>query len=537
MTSTQRIFGSEGTDLIETVHLYGDNQLLLVARSGDLGATGSAISVIKTTIELESFTSSRIQDNRRLIPYASALADDGSVVVMGASNDGTVSNGTFNQFFARVGSTGNLITSRYWGLNNTNDQIFGCIQSSTGDFVSCGFKTNGSTSAERRPTIRKTNAQGFVIWSKEFNQSDRSQLQNVVEVNDGYVFSGHTRQTGQFNTLLVKTDFDGNLIWSRNIDINGVNTSGETSNNNRREIIALADGSILMRLRHRDNSTGARRHTAIVKVDQSGSVVWSRRVDFGQRDVELNGLLVGHGTNEYLIVGHSNALSESNIDGVVLSFFDSPTGPQSNWLNLLVGPGRDELRAGVKFQSGQDKGYIFVGDTDSFTNGTDRDAWIVRTDANGGGWSNSQMDCWAENLPFSFSNLPLTVSSAGGSLSDWHQVVTNSASATPESLVPINNDNLCGNQEFIVNVETLSEEVPFTIYPNPTQGEVSLRLAGSFHTNQVELKVYNLSGQLVHNERLVGEDRINLQHLERAMYILVIEAENKVVGRERLIVH
>lgn len=542
LMATQRIFGAEGIDMIESVHHIGNDELVMVARTADNSSSNSSISIVRTTVQLESFSSVRVHDGNRLIPYASAIDDDGSVVVVGVSNAATTSSGTFNQTFTRVGVEGNLLSHRNWGLDNRNDQLYGCVRDASGDFVSCGFRSSETTIDSRRPLLRKTNAQGFVIWSKVFSQTARSEFRNVAEVSDGYVFSGYTNQTGEHNTLLVKTDFDGNLIWSRIIDINNVTTNSQTGNNNRRDLFVTNDGSILIRVRYRENVTNARRHTAVVKVDPTGSVLWSKRIDFGQRDLELNSIIEGHDNGEYIIVGHSNALSEDNIDGVVLSFTDGEAGPEPNWLNLFVGPGRDEIRSGVKFQTGPTKGYILIGDTDSYTSSTDRDAWIIRTNAQGGNWSNANMDCWADNLPFAFSNLPMTVSSAGGTVTDWHFVVIHEALAESQPLVPINNDNLCGNGViggYVVNIAENSHKSALNLYPNPTYGAVNLSLEGTIASSSQVVKVFNLMGQVAHTQELNGMTNVvlDLSHLERAIYLVVVEDDSRVVLNERLIIH
>jgi hypothetical protein len=81
-----------------------------------------------------------------------------------------------------------------------------------------------------------------------------------------------------------------------------------------------------------------------------------------------------------------------------------------------------------------------------------------------------------------------------------------------------------------------SEEKSVTIYPNPyKQGTLSIDIIGFESSNEVQLKITNLLGQVIHQEILTdtSHKELNLSgQLNESVYFISIEAgENKVVKK------
>ncbi len=73
------------------------------------------------------------------------------------------------------------------------------------------------------------------------------------------------------------------------------------------------------------------------------------------------------------------------------------------------------------------------------------------------------------------------------------------------------------------------------IYPNPARDFVSIELPPNY--SQVSLNIYNLTGQLISQKQITQPNQnILITELGNGMYIFVIQNEDRVIGRERVVV-
>jgi Secretion system C-terminal sorting domain len=72
------------------------------------------------------------------------------------------------------------------------------------------------------------------------------------------------------------------------------------------------------------------------------------------------------------------------------------------------------------------------------------------------------------------------------------------------------------------------------LYPNPAQDFVSIDIPAIYQNPQ--LSIYNLTGQLVAQKQIIGNQQIPISDLGNGMYIFVIQNGDKVIGRHRVVV-
>jgi flagellar hook assembly protein FlgD len=128
---------------------------------------------------------------------------------------------------------------------------------------------------------------------------------------------------------------------------------------------------------------------------------------------------------------------------------------------------------------------------------------------------------------------------------NWFRIYsTKSASITTriDAIQVLNSATVASSQRIGKKETKVTEVIPssegksVTIYPNPYKdGTLSLDILGFESSNEVQLKITNLLGQVIHQEILTDKTHkeLNLSgRLNEAVYFISLEAgENKVVKK------
>ncbi len=73
------------------------------------------------------------------------------------------------------------------------------------------------------------------------------------------------------------------------------------------------------------------------------------------------------------------------------------------------------------------------------------------------------------------------------------------------------------------------------VYPNPAKDLVSIDIPENI--NQAQLSIYNLTGQLVLQKQITQANQtIAIPELSNGMYIFVVQIEDRVIGRQRVVI-
>lgn len=148
--------------------------------------------------------------------------------------------------------------------------------------------------------LLKVSPTGETVWTRTYLSDSVAECGNAVAnaPSGGFVIAGKSLAlNGDTNGLLIKTDAEGNLTWSRTYDAGGY---AEEFNS----VVATSDGGFLMVGRIRSPSSEDWGDLYIVKTDGGGDTMWSRRLgseypDYGQSVQETwdRGFIIG-GTTE-----------------------------------------------------------------------------------------------------------------------------------------------------------------------------------------------------------------------------------------------
>jgi hypothetical protein len=201
----------------------------------------------------------------------------------------------------------------------------------------------------------KTDANGNEIWSKTFGGTDFDLGKSVQETsNGGYIIVGRTWSfgAGDADFYLIKTDANGNETWSK--------TFGGTDIERGQSVQETTDGGYIITGRTWSFG-GGRADVYLIKTDANGNETWSKT--FGGTDWESGNSVQETADGGYIIAGETCPCPEGTGDVYLIK---TNANGNETWSKTFGGTGQE---MGTSVQEIADGEYIIAGDTNSFGNG------------------------------------------------------------------------------------------------------------------------------------------------------------------------
>lgn len=311
-----------GTDDIQWSKTYGTadydlgigNTILQTADGGYFVGTGSKSyhnvsgpAVILVALRLNS-SGDIVWQKRASIPadrsinVRGATLDNGDFIISG--NTTARPGGQDEAYVLKIDQSGNLnwMHSIETGANDG----FTEIKSVDDGYVTAGI-SNGS-----RSLLAKYNKNGLLQWSRNYNQNTTNLFRCVDVLIDGSIISFGEVVDGGISSVrngyLVKTDENGNTIWSKELELDGsVSTH---------QIKALQDGSLICSGSVRRDSNS---DVFITKLSANGNHLWTKFIGTPEGDEFIyfrssNTMLVNDNETNATIVGATDAFEGGNDD-------------------------------------------------------------------------------------------------------------------------------------------------------------------------------------------------------------------------------
>jgi hypothetical protein len=253
----------------------------------------------------------------------------------------------------KVDTSGKVLWSRDYGISGR-----------WGEQVSDG----GYIITSSVPSLLRTNSQGDTLWSRNYELDSYC----VQETSDSdYIMVGDHYEGNEKYLVLLKTDFDGALLWTR--------TYGAPSHNRNSGffIQETSDGDyIITGATGIDTEEFATGYLWLIKTDADGDTLWTQEYGTGEIGTFNKGYCVKETRDGgYIITGYKDYeglwLLKTDIDGDTL------------WTKTYTTPAGG---TGYNVQETQDSGFIVVGNTETLTalsNGANRNLWLIKTDKEG----------------------------------------------------------------------------------------------------------------------------------------------------------
>ena len=186
--------------------------------------------------------------------------------------------------------------------------------------------------------------------------------------DDGCVIAGVIWGMGgmQSAVYLVKTDAHGGKLWCKTFGQGDVNCGNSVQQ-------TLDLGYIVAGTTWPEDEKYS--DIYLVKTDHDGKVIWSRSYGGRWRDE-------GHSVRQttdggYVITGQTDSFGDGNDDVYLVK---TDIGGNEIWSKTYGGSRRDEGRS---VRQTTDGGYVIAGQTDSFGDGNQQKAYLMKTDAEG----------------------------------------------------------------------------------------------------------------------------------------------------------
>ena len=224
--------------------------------------------------------------------------------------------------------------------NNFSDNGYDIIQISTGEYVlvaSYSVNASGTPITNYQGQLIKLTNAGELIWKKEYDFGNATQLTKIIENSDGgFTVCGSANSNGAF---VFKTDASGTEIWRKVLNSNiRLHDITKSSNSNY-----LVCGSI---------TSNQQEDIFVAELSVLGDIVWTKSIDKNNITNEATSIVsVG---SDFIISGY-NRTSGIDLPGFAMKL--NATGDEI-WYKSLEIEGIDQLS---KITLTQDNEILGVG--------------------------------------------------------------------------------------------------------------------------------------------------------------------------------
>lgn len=213
----QRTYGGVHTDKGHSVQQTSDNGYIIAGSTNSMGAGSYDMYLVKTdslgTLQWQKTYGGTANDRGHNVVQTS----DGGYAISGYTY--SFGAGICDMYLVRTDFSGDTLwTTTYGGEQEDLTHYGRCLeQTSDGGFVLTGYTKSFSNGLYDMYLV-KTDSLGNLEWQQNFGGSDMDTGRSVQQLPDGgYIVCGSTKcwGAGLYDIYLVRTDPDGNSLWTR----------------------------------------------------------------------------------------------------------------------------------------------------------------------------------------------------------------------------------------------------------------------------------------------------------------------------------
>jgi len=290
-----RTYGGDNHDLITAVNVTGDG-FVIAGKTTSFGGGNADFYILKTDADGDSLWMTVWGTSRQEHARDVITCTGGGYAVVG--NERLIQNSYPQIVFHRLDSAGNIVNTNNYG-HIGKDESWSIVETFDGGFAIAGI-TDVSNSGQTDVYLVRTNASGDTLWTRNWGGDDDDEGHCVEQTPDGgFVVAGSAMSFGgsDADVYLLRIDAFGDTLWTR--------TYGGSSGDRGRCVRLTSDGGFLV-AGDTDSYGAGQSDMYLVKTDADGDTLWTRTYGLSHDEycnsvVEVN--------NGYTLVGHTESFS------------------------------------------------------------------------------------------------------------------------------------------------------------------------------------------------------------------------------------
>lgn len=407
-------------------------------------------------------------------PYAMTRTSDGGYLIGGNSN--SFGEGSKDIVFLKLNSNGGIEWQKSIG-GYYDEAVLSVIQTSDGDYIAAGWSFSvgaGGTDA----WILKITPNGNLQWQKTYGSKGYDFAHSVVETTDGgIVFVGQSDiASGSDNDVwIVKLDNSGNIVWQK--------TYGGSKDESGRAVLQNPDGTLIVGAWSKSFGNSSSDFW-LLKLNPDGSIIWQKAYLANGED---NFFAIERTKNDgYILVGGSNSIDNSDYDFLVLRV----DGDGSIvWKKAYGGNETDQASSIAIPENG---GFLVAGWSFSFSESISSDILVLKIDEDGN-LPNGQVQ--VHNIDIDTLTTHVEPKDQIGVVSNTDKLFRNAQLEDSDILLTVKTLNTLGvEEETPQNFRHIQMLFNFSVSSVPPTLPVNLAYAGS-----VSIKIYDMLGREILN--------------------------------------
>jgi hypothetical protein len=356
-----KTFGGSSDDCGYSVQQTTDGGYIITGGTKSYGAGDGDVYLIKTDSTGDTLWTRTFGGSAYDVGMSVQQTIDGGYIIVGW----TYSFGNLGQIYLiKTNANGDTVWTKTKGYSDCDDWGNSVQQTSDGGYIIVGRTFDHGHDAI---FLIKTDANGNNQWSdiKGYDDYD-DEGYSVQQTSDGgYIIVGYTKESGNGDVFLIKTDANGGGGWNKHI--------GGGSDDCAFSVQQTSDGGYIITGGTQSYGAGEV-DVYLIKTDASGNQTWYKT--FGGTAWDIGNSVQPTMDGGYIITGGTNSYGAGSGD-VYLIKTDGSGNQQ--WHKTIGGSSGD---GGNSIQQTVDGGYIITGGTTSYGAGNS-DVYLIKTDANG----------------------------------------------------------------------------------------------------------------------------------------------------------
>jgi len=440
---------------------------------------------------------------------------DSSYFITGSSS--SFFEGPAQAFILKLDSLGNFKWSKHFG-GSESDGGKRIMHIENDGLLVAGF-TNSSGLGAYDFYLFKTDLNGFLLWENTYGTSSWDRVYDAALTRDsGVIMVGETLNTtdGESDILIVRTDKNGNELWSQQIGNEGADLISCISQIND-STFALG-GKVFV--------ADSMMHKAyICKMDENGIIWWEDTLDL-EGNSQLNGIC--YSDPKIACVGETQFLNDEiypinykcDLLGVPEINSVIPVIP----VNKLKGITNFGNTSWYAVAMSYDNQYSYGGydlDIQQYYPSLDYEESLGEVHSAQNvfyGQIGSTNDDGAVMVGH-FENIGL-----GGSNVFVMKINKDVPGFNPSTIL---------NFESLVDVDEFENEVNATIFPNPANVEFSIKTEIN---SLAQIVIQDFSGRIIYSEDLVVTSKIDVRNFAAGSYFVTVSIENEPIIYKKLVI-